>query len=257
MSKLRKTPELILWYRLLREKMFRQIFHFYGIVWVASFSLVIVSLTMLFHKDIGNSFGSYGPTWIWVIICAVTICWGYSIGKVAGSIDVNIFSVFVPSVVLVLSENGNDLNWMVFAKGAGVFIGLVLFTFLVYKIAPLPYFLAGGYRHWPHRRAIVFILVISGIVSLELLRLVIGLIPSLQLPWQPIVTSFMVERGWPYAICLWIWFNIAYLLSNYDHELLPPLLRRIGMGNVPDQLSLDDAYMIEYLLAELPNRPDL
>jgi hypothetical protein len=29
------------------------------------------------------------------------------------------------------------------------------------------------------------------------------------------------------------------------------------VGSVPDQLSLDDDYMIDYLLVELPNRPDL
>jgi len=273
MKELRKVPELILWYRLLHAKMFRKLFHFYGTVWIVSAGLVSISLVMLFQQG-PEATSRYGPDWIWIIGCVFALCWGYGIAKIFGSVEVNIFSVVVPALVLGMPEAGGDLNWIAIAKGAGVFIGLIVLTFIAYSIAPFPYSLV-GYRGWPHRRAMTFILLVAGIIALELLRVVIGLAPNLRTPWQPAVASFTVEPGWSYAICLWLWFNIAYLLSNYDAELLPPLLRRIGVGSayeelgirvfrggrwggpVPDQLSPDDAYMIDYLLVELPNRPDL
>ena len=256
MKDLRRVPELILWYRLLHSNMYGKLLRFYGTVWVVSGGIIVASLALLFQHNAKTSPSYYGPNWVWLLLCIASIIWGYGIGKVYGSTTINISAVLVPALVLIATEQGGNLNWSAFTKGIGISISLVVFTFVVYAIAPFPYSFV-GYRGWPHRRAIAFVLLITGLLGLELLRLVIGMMPNLRLPWQSIVTSFMIESGWPYAICLWIWLNIAYILSNYDAELLPPLLRRIGLPDVPDQLSLEHAYMVEYLLAELPDRPDL
>jgi len=274
MRDVRRIPQLILWYRLLQAKMFRKLLHFYGSVWIVSAGLVSISLVMLFQRSV-EATSRYGPDWIWIIVCALALCCGYSQAKIFGSMEVNIFSLVIPALVLGIFDKGGDMHWIAVAKGGGVFIGLIVVTFAAYSIAPLPYSFV-GYRGWPHRRAMTFILLVTGIIALELERIAIGLAPNWQTPLEPVVKSFMVEPGWSYAICLWLWLNIAYLLSNYDTELLPPLLRRIGVGSayeelgirvltggghwrgpVPDQLSLDDAYMIDYLLVELPDRPDL
>lgn len=247
--------KLTLWYQLLRNGMYGKLVRFYGTIWIVSAGLVVISLTMLSQQTVKAS-STHDPILGWILACVALICFGYGIGKVYGSLTVNILSVVMPAITLAGGEHTGFLNWVAFVKGAGACFGLVVFTFLVYSIAPLPYFVV-GYRGWPHRRAITLVLIITGVVGLELLRLALGLMADLRPPWLTDVASFMVEPAWPHAICLWIWLNIAYILSNYDSELLPPLLRRIGLPGVPDQLSLDDAYMIDYLLVELPERPEL
>ena len=112
MRDIRRIPQLILWYRLLHAKMFRKLFHFYGTVWIVSAGLVSISLVMLFQQG-PEATSRYGPDWIWIIGCVFALCWGYGIAKIFGSVEVNIFSVVVPALVLGMPEAGGDLNSVV------------------------------------------------------------------------------------------------------------------------------------------------
>lgn len=265
-----KYLNIILWYRLLRAGMLGKLFHFYGSVWFVAVFLVFLSLCILFKQ--GAEMSKYGPEWFFIMASIFVVCFGYILAKIFGTLPLLILLVCSLSLATG-TENGVQADWIVTAKCASVFTIFFVITFTAYFAAPFPYFFL-GYEGWPHRRAMILVLLLSGIPVLELLRVVVGLAPDLWSPWQPL-SSFIVEPAWPYTICLWLWFTIGWLLSNYDHELLPPLLRRIGIGSayeelglriltgdgrrgpVPDQLSVDDAYMVDYLLEELPNRPDL
>jgi hypothetical protein len=65
----------------------------------------------------------------------------------------------------------------------------------------------------------------------------------------------MREPAWPYALCLWLWMEIGGIWGLYDSRVLPYLLHRVGQNWVPRRLTLQDAYLVDQLIAALSPPP--
>jgi len=256
MGYFRKAAQVTLWCRLVQHGMFRKLLHFYGALWGFALLLTVLSFVGLERWDPAAA-EAYGGLAGCGLLCGICVLGGYLVGRLLGSIPVIAFCLFLPSLVLAMPETpGNPIVWAALWKGLGVFLCCIVITCVLYMLAPLPYSLV-GYRGWPHRRAMSFVLLSSSCLGLWLLAQVVGDVPPFFKAAEDGLSLMLTERGWPAAICCWLWLNMAWLLSNYEAEVLPPLLRRIGMSSVPDRLSSDDGYMLEHLILELPDHPEL
>ncbi len=271
MGTLKSLVQLTLWLRLLRQGMPGKALHFYGLVWVVAGSVLAASIFMVSRRS--PDF----PGWLLALGCLAVVVGFYCYTKVPGSLAGDCVAVLLAAWYLAQSGHGGFAPAFMAQAGA-LFTGILLFTIFVYSIASLPYRI-WGYAGWPHRRAMALILAVTGAVELGLLHIGSNLPPG----WSPVsapppgvceapgcqavyaagaalggaLRKLFTQPGWPLAICLWLWMKTGLLLSNYDAEILPPLLRRIGARFAPAQLQPEDAYMVDHLLQALPNRPDL
>jgi hypothetical protein len=261
--------KLVLWYQLLANGMYRMFVRFYWSVWTSAVLVLTGSLLMLAGWDRAAS--EYGPFWLWGIICFSLVGVSYLIGRVLGMLPLLLVSLVLPATLIihpmVVGSSTHDIvadddsahmitggvatgDLQQFAKGIAVFGGLVAVAGAAYA-ACLSVNWVRRSRRWPPRRPAAAALISAGLVALEILRITTRSWPGFDPPWDRLVAHFLSEPGWPYAICIWLWLEVACLLAVYDTEVLPYLLHRIGQGWAPQRLSLADAYMVDQLLAGL------
>jgi hypothetical protein len=114
------------------------------------------------------------------------------------------------------------------------------------------------WRHWkrrPPRHPAAAALLIAGLAALELLRITTHCTTGVQPFWEHALGHYMREPGWPYALCLWLWVEIGGIWGLYESRVLPYLLHRVGHNWVPRRLALQDAYLVDQLIAALSPPP--
>ncbi len=261
--------KLVLWYQLLVNGMYRMFLRLYWSVWTSSALVLAGSLLMLANWTPRSP--QFGPFWLWGIICLFLVGVCYLIGRALGMLPLLLVSIVLPATLIInpmvvgssthviaVDEDSGAVaaNGLVtgdvqqFTKGAGVFLGLVALAGGAYS-ACLSVNWVRRSRRWPPRRPAAAALITAGLVALEMLRIATRSWPGFAPPWYRPVAHFLSEPGWPYAICLWLWLEVACLLAVYDTEVLPYLLHRIGRGWAPQRLSLADVYLVDQLLAGL------
>ena len=269
-----RALKLVLWYQLLVNGMYRMFVRFYWSVWTSSALLLAGSLVMLANWDLAWS--KFGPFWLWAVICFSLVGIGYLIERTMGVVPLVVVSIVLPATLIInpmparsaghttvesvqedapeWSSNLVTRDAECFAKGALVFIVLGGVAVGTYAACRSPRWL-GISRRWPPRRPVAAALIVAGLVALELLRIATRGWPAFAPPWQQPMTHYLSEGTWPYAICLWLWLEVACLLGVYDSRVLPHLLHRIGQSWAPRQLSLHDVYLVDQLLAVLSHSP--
>jgi hypothetical protein len=245
---------------------------FYGAVWTSSALVLAGSLVMLAHRDL--TWSKFGPFWLWAVICFSLLGTGYLIARTIGVVPLAVVSIVLPATLIInpmaarpsghavtehattpedTPEGSSNLatrDAECFAKGAIVFALLGGIAVAAYSACRSPRWPVRA-RHWPPRRPATAALIVAGLVALELLRIATRSWPGFTPPWHQLMTHFLSEDAWPYAICLWLWLEVACLLGVYDSRVLPHLLHRIGQNWAPQQLSLHDVYLVDQLLAAL------
>lgn len=265
-SKFRKATKLLLWYQFIRKGMFSPLLRYYGGVWLTTLGVVAVSLSMLMMKP--QATVKYGGPWLPTAVCAGVIVGGYLLGRLLGPMPVILVGIVLPAILIITptiiasshpggSQDGGgpgpalstgDMGMLI--KGIGVCSALTSLAYLVYRLSQV-FCKVLGLGRLSFRRVMVWVIVISSVVALELMRIVLPLAPSFRPPWQQIIAAVLEEPGWPQALALWVWINLALLLAYYDDRLIPYLLHRIGHTWAPNQIGLGEAYMVDSLLASL------
>jgi hypothetical protein len=268
LRKLDRGSRLVLWVQLLRQGEWGLLLRFYGVLWLAAATIVGASLWMLLNFSprlpmapriiavacplaIGLAYLVARFVPLLIVALAVLIPGTMTIAPVVGRDD---SGVFAPAGEDQRSVYVGTSDLRLFLKGSGVCLCLSAITFLLESLARLP----SSRRHkrrWPLRWAALSVLLLSGLLGLEMLRLALQLAPGFRVPWAKPLWAVMVEPGWPQAIAVWLWLNTAYLLARYDAKLIPYLLRRIGQPWAPDDLSFGETYLVDELLRQLTARP--
>lgn len=269
LSTARRSLKLVLWYQLLDKRMYRVLIRFYWSVWTTSALLLVVSLLMLANH--ARAWPEYGPFLLWVAICVSLVAVGYVTGRVLGMLPLVVLSIVLPAT-LIISARGvrlspqeiarnersgfpskhvsasSDLQH--FTKGATVFFALAALAAAAYAACPAVH---GAFdsRRCPPRRPATAALIVSGLAALEMLRIATRVWPDVAPPWYEPTACYLTESGWPYAIGLWLWLDVACLLAIYDTEVLPYLLHRMGHDWAPRRLWLADVHWIDQLLVGL------
>lgn len=246
--------QMLLWVQLLRRGLFRKLLHFYGTLWVVASLCTAISLGLLLvaAQDMP---AQYGPSWSWPWLALGVLLGGYAIGTLQGPVSLRLLSILLPVLILSTPGSGGAWQWVLMGRGALVFSGLLVLTVAAYLLAPFPYHFL-GYAGWPHRRAMALVMLATGSLGLELLRVATRFLPTVMFPWSGTLTRLFDTPVWAPAIALWLWLNLACLLATYDPVLLPPLLRRLGY-RVPDQLTMAYADLVDKLAESLRYRDDL
>jgi hypothetical protein len=270
-KKIDRALKLILWIQFLRLKAWGLAGRFYGAIWLAAAGTVGGSLWLLLAPGRTTRLPC-APVWV-VVACPVIILVAYGVGRFVPW-GILALAVLIPGTMTLAPSVGRDqrgvfagasedhrpvyvgsADLQLFFKGAGTCLCLSAATFLLGALARLPSS-RGGKRHWPLRWTAATVLLASGLMGLEMLRVALRLEPEVRVSWLQAVRAVMVEPGWPQALTIWLWLNIAYLLARYDSQLIPYLLRRIGQPWAPNELSIHETYLIDELLRQLTRRPD-
>jgi hypothetical protein len=267
----RRALKLVWWYQLLVHGMYRILLRLYGAVWTSAVLVLAGSLVMLAAS--APSWSRLGPFWLWLVICGVLLGSGYLIERTVGVLPLVMVSIVLPATLVInplaarppghaIAEEDvlESLSYLAtgdlecFGKGAAVFLGLGGLATVAYAACRSSGWLVRR-RHWPPRRPVVAALLVAGLVALEMLRIATRSWPNFTPPWYKPVSHFLSAEAWPYAICLWIWLEVACLLGVYDSRVLPHLLHRIGQDWAPRRLSLHDVYLVDQLLTALAHAP--
>lgn len=279
-STLRKASKLMLWYQFLTRGMYGTLVRYYGTVWLITVCVIAASLA-IFSRNHYPMPGKFGPFWVWAIACPLVIASGYLVSRLLSLIPVILLTVALPGLFIItpeiastqgpsatgVSDISSDApgiapflgtnDFSLFVKGAFISGGLIALSYVLERVAQL-FCKVFGLGWMPLRRVTACVFLTMGIIGLEMLRIATGAAPHLHTPWQPLLAAIITEPPWPYAICTWLWLNLAMLLSNYDGRLIPYLLHRTGHTWAPRHLSLHEWYLVDSLLGSLErsaNRP--
>lgn len=267
-KKLDRASKLVLWTQLLRQGELGLLRRFYGGIWLTATAVLGCSLWLLLVQGARLRFV---PT-IVLLACPLLFLLAYAVARFVPLLIVAL-AVLIPGTMTIAPRIGRDDTGVfaeedrrsvyvatgdleLFIKGSGACLCLSSVTFLLQALARLPSSRRGK-RRWPLRWAIVSVVLASGLIGLEVLRVSLRLAPEVRVPWARPLRALMAEPGWPQAITVWLWLNMAYLLARYDAKLIPYLLRRIGQPWVPDELSINETYLIDELLRQLTYRPQI
>lgn len=263
LAKVGRALKLMLWIQFLRQRHYGLLVRFYTGIWLSAVAVAGTSVAMLLWADRPTQ-----PHFVWLLVvsaCPLIILVAYGFARFIPLLVVAM-SVLIPGIMTIApvvshtttDGDGTDAelpSYMstgdvrLFFKGAGACTCLMALTFLLQAVARLPHAFSRK-RRWPLRRAATLVLLTSGLVGLEVLRVSLRLVPSFQPPWSNSLATFMAESGWPYAVAFWLWLNVAYLLAWYDARLIPYLLRRSGHPWAPNDLSVTESHLVDELLLQ-------
>lgn len=267
-KKIRGAAKLVLWLQLLRQGEYGLFLRFYAAVWLAAAAVIGASLWLL----VGSGIRLPVAPKLVVLLCPFLVLLAYAVARFVPLLILAL-AVLIPGTMTIAPSVGRDDSGVfaplnedqrsvyvgtgdlkLFLKGSGTCLCLSSITFLLQALARLPSSRAHK-RRWPLRWAALTVILASGAIGLEVLRLSLQLAPQVRVPWARPLWAVMVEPGWPQAITVWLWLNTAYLLARYDAKLIPYLLRRIGQPWAPDELSLGETYLVDELVRQLTARP--
>lgn len=259
--------KLLLWLQFIRQGMISSFLRYFGVVWLAAGLVIGASLAIMLSSPRYLA-APTGPVWLMLTVCAVLIPIAYLVTRFLGPAPVVAICVAFPGMFIITPRMAGSANVAIesrgddglisgdsiiatgdlglFAKGAFVSSAMLAFSHLVFRLAQVPMMTGKWSLRWGTTLAIVLI----GIVMLELLRDLAGVFPSLRMPWHWLFARLR-EPGWPKAICVWIWLDIALLLAMYEDRLIPYLLHRTGHQWVPSRVTLQDVFMIDSLVSAL------
>lgn len=265
-----KLLKLLLWLQFIRRGMISSLVRYYSGVWLSA-GLVIGGTFGLMLAPPRYAATTFGPTWLMLALCAVSIPVAYLFARTLGPIPLAVVCVVLPGIFIItpqrsgsaqlaIENRGEDTvltgftesilgtsDFYLFAKGSLVAAVLSAGSYLVFRTLQVPSMMG----RWSFRWTSTLAIIIVGVCVLELLRNVIGTYPGVRMPWSSIIARITREPGWPKAICVWLWLNMALLLAMYDDRLIPYLLHRTGHQWAPSRLLPQDAFMIDSLLAAL------
>ena len=270
LRKLDRASKMVLWLPLVRHGEFGLLGRFYAPVWTTAAAVLYCSVGMLLQS--GQPMPLRIKSAAVLAVCPLVTFAAYAFARFVPVVIVSL-AVLIPGTMTiaptvkrddtgVFASSAQDKRSVyvstsdvpLFFKGALVCLALSSLSLLLQNAGRLPPF-RDRKRRWPLRWATASVLLISGLIGLEMMRVALRIAPGIRVPWGPLLRALMFEPRWPQAIALWLWLNTAYLLARYDSKLIPYLLRRTGQPWVPDELSLQDAYLVDSLLHQLAPRP--